>query len=742
MQVSDLSRCWTLLEFANAAASTATSKSVNDIRVRIDGLRKAVEEMKKDLAEKRSQYNKQADELKRMQKYRQFPNHAYTACKATKATRDLIERRNAFDCKGLGEAHEQIWKESDPRLIKNAISLAEWKDRMIAFAGAGKRDASGGGLDQGLRSMMLALVLLRADSKKDACETAMAISANGLPELLPNLMQLSIARCAALLPHCCDVTNPFRDVDAASKQLYSCPASGPTKSGKDQRRLPLAIDEYWLASDLGENGNVVAAAHAVNRIKWKDVGRSKPGMGDEILNDALAGALGQKRDITREDLKSWGVVGNLSPASHIRVGDKYFTPCSIERRRVTEAAFATLRDILSVAPMCKIVHHRALSPQEQAERSDEWVFLQGEELVMAWKDIGSSQPKGNEIPVEKGTWSEALARELLQQKFIFRKAELDALQIPCDISPTSYIKVGDKCFTASVLPGFQAARSVMGSKKTVHPVEASTLQPCLMLPEGSPGVTELFMRVLVELSQAKEPQTWVFQFMYPDKSMFPEDRWRSPQELLYAWFASAAKLCTVSAGGQTPADKQRAKYLLEHMHPFLRVAGVLLIRTYPKQTAKVASMLWDAQMVAELVKGFKEPPALSDMLRVLRGDTDKWSKVEELEALQAQADAAGRVGAEAGAGLRVLEVLGVLEEEPRELRAIFDKVAESKIVLNLSSLKTAIENQSNLLHRSVDLQPLPTDKVLCMRGSICARMRERGGGGGGGGGGGSKMRER
>jgi hypothetical protein len=640
-----ISRCETLLEFANAAnipSSSTHARTINEMRMRIIKHRATADEIRKELAAKRDEYEEQIERIKRMQQCRRFPNHAYTACNATCLTKDLIEKRREVGeaCKRL-EMHKLIWEASDPLLCKpkDAISLKDWEEKWSARIEefAAERSPPGGVLDQNLRGMMLALVLLRLEPKKDACAVAMHLFGK-LHEFLPHLLKLCIARCSALLPYYSDTKNPF----SAGGRLYTCPLAGPTSSGKDKMRVPLPVDEYRLASDVGVNDEAVMVGINWDRKKWKDVGSVKPGVGHEIQSEQLARALLQKKlTFTTAEWKGLGVAGALSPACYIKVGDRYYKPRSVEKRVSDEPAFALLRDIRSWAPMCKI--------------NNEWVLLREEVLMVTWKGVGATRPEGgDEIQ------NEQLARAL-QQKLTFTESELQDVVKMADLSPASFTKgLNGTYYTPDVMPGFLVARAQMGSAAVVHPMETSTLQPCLMIPEGSPGITELFTRILVELSQMNEPQTWVFHFMYPKKEVFPEEERRSPSELLYAWFASAARQCA-------EADKKRIKELLAHMQKFLQVAGRQLIRLYPKQTAKVAATLQAAPEVARSPEFSKGQPSVSALVGVLAEKQSVGWKEQELEKLQAQADAAQGADADADASPEVNNALEALEQQPPQV---------------------------------------------------------------------------
>ena len=492
---------------------------------------------------------------------------ARVALKATSATRRLIDLRKLdatiAACKKLGEAHVQVWEASDPRLFKKSVALSEYADRLKEFAAA--RDKSAGGLDQEetpqLRALLLALVLLRADSKKEALTMTIEALAPQLPQLPTALARLCIARSASLLPHHAEALSPFK---TGETRIYNCQLGLSTTFKKDERRVPVALDEaLWLRA-----------------------------------------------------------------AAPVPAQDSVFL-----------SAKPVKREVFEVSPFCKL--------------GNEWVMVTDGEI-----------PRG--------------------------------------------------------VHGVCLLRGLFGSQKAAHE-EGATLVPHIMMPEGSTGVTELFARLLVAFAQ--NPEAWghykPFRWLYPQGTQaspaVPDDEQRGPKEYLFAWFAAAARQCQVAAssGVPTPEDKERVKYMLTHMHPFLQVAGKELVEVYPAQTKKVALALQSSNLVKDVLASSKgqQPPTLVTLLEVIASNLDVDARVQKLEDLRAQAEAAesssGATGELAAVVLLLESGCAGLKEEVQQM---LNNVAIAKVGNNITGIKRLVEKKVGLLGRTLCLEPLPTDE--------------------------------
>ena len=267
--LTPMARCWTLLEFGNTP--DVVSEPMLSARQAVLESKETATKLLADITAKRSECIKQLDEIKRVRNRRLVYHHARIAFNATLATSKLIEERKsdatAAACKRMGAAHAEVLEASDPRLFKNALSLAEWEQRLTEFAS--KRDSQRGPLDERdskLRALILALVLLRADSKKDALTLTMTL-AQHLPELPRALVRLCLARSVSLLPYYADVLSPFKDQEGT--RIYHCQLGLPDSSAKDKRRVAVALDQVTpppkLAGDVSITDTVIPTTRPVAR---------------------------------------------------------------------------------------------------------------------------------------------------------------------------------------------------------------------------------------------------------------------------------------------------------------------------------------------------------------------------------------------------------------------------------------------------------------------------------------------
>ena len=105
---------------------------------------------------------------------------------------------------------------------------------------------------------------------------------------------------------------------------------------------------------------------------------------------------------------------------------------------------------------------------------------------------------------------------------------------------------------------FRLVRGVFDSEKCAPGDSAElSLVPHLMLPEGSEGITELYVRILVKYAEngSEWRETKLFGWLYPEATAEGQ---RSPVEHLFALFASAASQCHVASATPSPADKARS----------------------------------------------------------------------------------------------------------------------------------------------------------------------------------------
>jgi len=425
-----LGRCWALLEFGNVAH--VMTPQVHAVREGVGKQQQAAHRLSADIAAKRTEYKEQATELRRVRKLRECHQPWYMALQASKLIPRMIRLRSLqateVACDKQGAEHLKVWQESDPAKFKSSLNLRAdgWEDRLTAFAV--KLDTFDGHLSESdvprkyhlhLRATMFALVLLRASSKEDALEMLWALSRlSERHSILPQIVTcLCISRCVALLPYYDEITNPFMVKDELGKPVSpACPLGLPTSLRNDCRRVPLPLD------------------HPSFRFRIHMLGDK------EFVLVPPSGASEQQQ-----------------AQQHVR-----------------------LREVLEVAPLCKI--------------NSEWV------LVM--KQTSQQAAEGQPFRVVRGVFE------------------------------------SEKC-----APGDSAELS---------------LAPHLMLPEGSEGITELYVRVLVKYAeddsawQAAQPFGW----LYPEATA--KGQRRSPVEHVFALYASAASLCHVASATPSPAEKSRS----------------------------------------------------------------------------------------------------------------------------------------------------------------------------------------
>ena len=97
-----------------------------------------------------------------------------------------------------------------------------------------------------------------------------------------------------------------------------------------------------------EDTESVRAADCVVGLRWEDADVEQPRVGTEIINRQLSDWLASKRDISRDELKSFGVSG-LTPSSYIKAGGTWLKPddtrcCRVEVKDPQSKEWGTVCD--------------------------------------------------------------------------------------------------------------------------------------------------------------------------------------------------------------------------------------------------------------------------------------------------------------------------------------------------------------------------------------------------------------
>ena len=164
----------------------------------------------------------------------------------------------------------------------------------------------------------------------------------------------------------------------------------------------------------------------------------------------------------------------------------------------------------------------------------------------------------------------------------------------------------------------------------------------------------------------------------------------------------------------TAREKERVKYMVQHMHPFLQVAAHELLEAYPVQTAKVATALRGSSLVMEVLQSFKsqQTPTLSTLLEVLAGGggLNIEARITKLAQLQAEAEAV----ASGQAASEVPPVVMLLETDlpllPADQQQLLEKLAADKVGKSVMGTKNAVKKKCDLLSRTLSLTPLQSDE--------------------------------
>ncbi|EKX50241.1 hypothetical protein GUITHDRAFT_104055 [Guillardia theta CCMP2712] len=229
----------------------------------------------------------------------------------------------------------------------------------------------------------------------------------------------------------------------------------------------------------------------------------------------------------------------------------------------------------------------------------------------------------------------------------------------------------------------QVERKLFGSKEATHK-RGAKLIPHVMYPEGGTGVTEMFARLLVALSGMDAKWTHgTFQQFDPNGPK------RSAEERMYTWLASAARLCSGPVAHDE--DRERIKYMLQHMSTFLQVTSVPLVSSYPKQARKIAIALKGSAAVLEICKTLPEASTLIPMLDALASEEEEEKKIATLKSYVIQSSKQEEEEGEQYIDTLLSRTWDSLSKEQHDM---FKKISDGAGFNNIGSDKSQIDNKA------------------------------------------------